>query len=213
MTWLSQLAQGNNVVREVLLSSQTWVKPAGVDVVDIILVGGGGGGSTGHGGGGGEIVIARCPVFGNVDVVIGAGGSGGEPTGVAGGLSSFGPYIKAVGGGSGAGAVGGSALSNTGGGVVTRMPGLLLFRIQGGAGLYYEAVTALHPTSGGASFGPGGVDGEAAAANTGGGGGGGAPAAAGHNGGSGRCEIHYVLGASYLTLKTIDLGLIYCTPP
>lgn len=77
-------------------ASGTWTRPAGVDVVGVLLVGGGGGGAGGHanwnanttsyygstGGSGGDVVYDESfPVLGNLSVTIGAGGSGGPTLG------------------------------------------------------------------------------------------------------------------------------------
>lgn len=108
---------------QVFNASGTWVRPVGVDLVDIFVVAGGGGGgsvsSTGEqagsgsagGGAGGQVIDKEnVPVTGNVSVVVGAGGAA-QPIGVGaaspsqggtGGSSSFGSFT-ALGGGPGEG--------------------------------------------------------------------------------------------------------------
>ena len=112
------------------VGTSTWVRPAGVDVVNVECWGGGGGGSAGRGtascnttsntggGGGGSGTYAErkdIPVTGNVTVTIGSGGPGGvgETTGSAvgargndGGNSSFGALLVAKGGAGSASATG-----------------------------------------------------------------------------------------------------------
>jgi hypothetical protein len=88
-----------------------WTVPAGVDTVDVLVVGGGGGGGSGWdaapGGGGGAGGLrqqAASVTAGTVvAITVGAGGTGGTGTGGAGGdgaPSSFGA-LEAVGGGGG----------------------------------------------------------------------------------------------------------------
>lgn len=88
-------------------SSGVWTRPAGIEIVKIILVGaGGGGGINRGGGGGGEIIWKEVPVNSNMTVIIGAGGIGGsgypgnQIIATNGGDSSFGAYV-AKGGGNG----------------------------------------------------------------------------------------------------------------
>ena len=72
------------------LTSGTWVRPPGVDAVQVFLVAGGGGGgatadggsnrSAGGGGGGGEVIdtyISVATLTGDLSITIGAGGVGG----------------------------------------------------------------------------------------------------------------------------------------
>ena len=117
-------------------STQSWTAPAGVTVVDLMLVGGGGAGggvvgggsgSAGGGGGGGGVVIHSVPVTPGTSytVTIGAGGarSTGTGDGGLGGNTTFGSLLTALGGGGGqgwasigstvaAGACGGGAASS-----------------------------------------------------------------------------------------------------
>ncbi len=94
------------VVSEPFTGSGSWSVPAGVETIDILVVGGGGGGggnaassggaqATGGGGGGGEVkVCAGVPVAGGgqLDVTVGAGGTAFNPSvlqrGTTGGTSS-----------------------------------------------------------------------------------------------------------------------------
>jgi hypothetical protein len=105
------------------LSSSTWKRPAGVDCVEVLLVGGGGGGggltaspvsqtayASGSGGGGGVvrklIDITSVAVGASISVTIGAGGAAGTTAGTAGGVggnTSFGSLLTALGGGGGDG--------------------------------------------------------------------------------------------------------------
>lgn len=91
-------------------ASGTWVRPSGVETVDLFLVGGGGGGGSaatsadkicGGGGGGGEVLKKPVSVAGNVTVTIGAGGAGatGAAAGSPGEASSFGAIVARGGGG------------------------------------------------------------------------------------------------------------------
>jgi hypothetical protein len=83
-------------------SSGTWVKPAGMQVVYIQLIGGGGGGGAigGYGGGGGaysDVSMLASQLTSNVTVTIGAGGA----QTAAGGNTSFGSYLVSGGGAAG----------------------------------------------------------------------------------------------------------------
>ena len=109
-------------------SSGSWVKPAGKSAVFVFALGGGGGGATGArtvsngnytgGFGGGPGLVARhwlqaSDLAGTVTVTIGSGGNGGTcgsasanqngVNGSAGGNTSFGSAIVAVGGDAGSG--------------------------------------------------------------------------------------------------------------
>lgn len=165
----------------------TFVPPAGLSSLDVLVVGGGGGGggTYGGGGGGGGVrwltgVTVNQPSYG---VVVGAGGAGGagisvvdDPSGngQAGGNSSFGTNV-ALGGGfgqgggqtSGGGGVGGSG--GGGGGIVSGSAR------PGGNG------TAGQGSNGGAGNGNTGANNRSG----GGGGGAGAAGAPGTNGAGG----------------------------
>ena len=104
-------------------STQSWTAPAGVTVVDLMLVGGGGagggvvggpGGSCGGGGGGGGVVTHSVAVNPGTSytVTIGAGGarSTGTGNGGLGGNTTFGSLLTALGGGGGQGSAGAGGL-------------------------------------------------------------------------------------------------------
>ena len=101
-------------------SGGVWVKPPGYACFHIDAVGGGGGGGGGEasycggGGGGGArvpVLLQSTAIPASVTITIGSGGaggfvvggaSGGNGIGIAGGTTSFGPYVTAFGGGPGA---------------------------------------------------------------------------------------------------------------
>jgi hypothetical protein len=118
----SALPAGKKLKVQEFLTSSNWVRPAGVDTVEVLLVGGGGGGggisysgasallTSGSGGGGGVVEkllnVTSVSVGASVLVTIGAGGAGGSTAGTAGGVggnSSFGSLLTALGGGGGDG--------------------------------------------------------------------------------------------------------------
>jgi len=97
------------VVQFKTVGTHTVSIPAGVNVVDYLVVGGGGGGASGGGGGGGVLAGSNYSVTPNetITVIVGAGGAGGTggsgftgTPGVNGGSSSF-ASITALGGGGG----------------------------------------------------------------------------------------------------------------
>lgn len=176
-------------------TSQLWIVPAGVTMLDhvYVIAGGGAGGSStaqraaGGGGGGGVIHLTNVSVTpeGEIMVMIGAGGAAVDGSGSNGGdtilgdYSTFGEYT-AIGGG------GGGAISSTVG--------------SGGSGGGGSNMSGGSGTSGqGYNGGSDGVGG----GNGGGGGGGGAggvgestTTGAGGNGGGGINLLQYI-GASY----------------
>ena len=91
-----------NVNYKVFNASGSWTPPAGVRLVNALVVGGGAGAGTASGGSGGEAIITKepimLPVGTAITVTVGAGGVGGAPNGTAGTNSSFGDYIIARGG-------------------------------------------------------------------------------------------------------------------
>lgn len=100
---------------QVFTSSGTFTVPLGITRVHVLCVGGGGGyynGGDYWGGGGGGMVsglITGLTPGATVSVTVGAGGARGTP-GADGGYSSFGSYLRALGGakaGTGAGGLGG----------------------------------------------------------------------------------------------------------
>lgn len=116
---------------QVFTADDTWVKPAGAKVVQIIAVGAGGGGAGGVGGGPGpgagggggqaiDLTFDASIISSTVAVTVGVGGNGGSPNndGVDGTLSSFGTYViakpglKGLKGGGAGGSGGGIALIN-----------------------------------------------------------------------------------------------------
>ena len=140
------------------LTTGTWTRPAGVDSVEVLLVGGGGGGggtnsySTDHGGGGSGggggvykrvIPVTSVTVGSTVTVTIGAGGTAGSATagGGSGGNSTFGSLLTAGGGGGGdsinaAGTVfaGGVGVATSGGGAGKASNIIALGGLGGGSG-------------------------------------------------------------------------------
>jgi hypothetical protein len=113
---------GKTLKTQEFLASGTWTRPAGVDAIQVFLVGGGGAGGgvqnysqAGGGGGGGEVINNRIiTVTGNVSVTIGTGGAGtlngpggyGLPSTLTGGCT-----LTARGGGGGGG-TNGAATAN-----------------------------------------------------------------------------------------------------
>lgn len=109
--WVEAGGGGKTLKQQEFKTSGTWVRPVGVNSVEVLLVGGGGGGGAsdagsynGGGGGGGQVICEVVAVTGNVSVLIGSGGAGGVPPtthGTQGGSTSFGA-VTAYGGGGGA---------------------------------------------------------------------------------------------------------------
>ena len=104
------LGSGTKQKIEEFTSNGTWTRPAGVDVVEVWLVGGGGGGQGGDttanrpGGGGGQVVHRVLGVTGNITVTIGTGGTGGSSAAGSDGVDSTltsGASLTAEGGGGG----------------------------------------------------------------------------------------------------------------
>lgn len=131
-TIAQRTAQASTLVSFTTVGTTTWICPAGVYSVEVLVVAGGGGGgrhSGGGGGGGGVIYRPAHPVVPGTTytVTVGAGGNGppigsyptiGGGTGTNGGNSVFGT-LTAIGGGAGGwnsanGAAGGSGGGGTG---------------------------------------------------------------------------------------------------
>lgn len=188
-------------------STGTWYRPPGVEHVWVICSGGGGGGG-GHqvatqnsagGGQGGQCVNQIVDIRGTSSetVTIGAAGAGGlaHADGSAGGTSSFGAIVTAVGG-----AGGDTAGQETIGDATDYGAGIGASSTQNGsAGAYGVGGTGDAGGGGGGSYGAGAAggaadtNGSAAAVNTGGGGGGagndaGTPTVGG-DGGTGICTV------------------------
>lgn len=177
---------------QIFTSTDTWTKPAGAKLVQVILLGGGGGGGSGRKGaatstrtgGGGGSGSARAEysfpasILGSTETVtVGAGGTGGASqatnssngsSGNNGTATSFGTWLKAVGGNAG---TGGQAGSGVGGTAVNGFPQAVGYNsvagasgsVSGGAGSTANA-TLFGPGGGGAG---GGVNTSDAASNGG----------------------------------------------
>ncbi len=142
-------------------ASGSWVCPAAVTQVAVLLVGGGGGGGgvaastygAAGGGGGGAVIQRDVPVTPGTSytITIGAGGAGGTlgGNGAQGGTSSFGTLLSAPGGGGGGGAgTAGAGLSGTTG--------------AGGGGAGYNSNSSVTYVCGGGGGGSGGTGGTGA---------------------------------------------------
>lgn len=211
--WIEAGGGGKTLKQQVFTTSGTWVRPTGVNFVEVLLVGGGGGGGTAYyntaaaGGGGGEVVRRVLAVSGNQLVTIGAGGSGGvagtPSNGGGGGTSSFGSLLScAAGGGGGSGLTadggfaggrgsgsGGAAFNrdtNSGPVVHCSSGGAGTDGYGGGGGAFVYGTYIGGAGSGSSGGGSGGYTAQAGAPNSGGGGGAGWP---GKAGGSGVCIV------------------------
>lgn len=151
-------------------ASGTWTKLPGAKNVRVDLVAGGGGGGSGRrgaagtvrtggaGGGGGGLTSRLFPASALTDTVavtVGAGGTGGAAitandtggaSGTVGGVTSFGAYARATGGG--AGGAGGTGAATGGGGATGTS--------SGGAGSGSSATGAAPSNASSPSGGPGG---------------------------------------------------------
>jgi hypothetical protein len=114
------------VVTTIFTGNGTYVVPAAVNQVDVLVVGGGGGGGGcfgniaegGGGGGAGAVTYRRISVTpgASIGVSVGAGGAGQFGNrGTNGGASSFGGLVVAVGGGGGGGGGSGNRIGSAGG--------------------------------------------------------------------------------------------------
>ena len=212
--WVEAGGGGKALKQQVFKTSGTWVRPVGVNAVEVLLVGGGGGGGSGRsdicagGGGGGEVIRQVLAVSGNQTVTIGAGGSGGAAgtisAGGAGGTSSFGSLLSCAGGSGGnagsnpsEGGFGGGRGSGSGGSAyqinLASSPlvhcgsgGTGTDGYGGGGGAFVNGNYVGGGGSGSSGGGSGGWTAQAGAPNSGGGGGAGYP---GKAGGSGICIV------------------------
>lgn len=174
--------------------SNTWTKPSGKTITTIVLIGGGGGGGSGRrgaaasvrcGGGGGAsgafstIRISTALLGATETVIVGGGGPGGAAVsadeqngnaGTAGTNSSFGIWLKAVGGAAGAG---GTAAAGAGG-VASATGGYTLINFGGGSasgtgGGGAVGTSSLTVPGGGGASGAGITSGDVASAGANGG--------------------------------------------
>jgi len=171
------------IVRFTSVGTTSWTVPAGVDSVEVLVVGGGGGGGSDMGGGGGGGGVVYDPVYPttpgqSITVTVGSGGAGapagqGQARGSNGGNSVFGT-ITAYGGGGGAsrhdgsgapagdGASGGGASGGrgnqdfpaAGSGYGGGNRGRAIYGEQGHDGAW-STVTRWYPGGGGGAGGPG----------------------------------------------------------
>jgi hypothetical protein len=147
-------AGGVGTRSQVFYKSATWVKPDGVDEVDVFVLGAGGGGGGGNtvyaapaGGGGAGAYGTRhnIAVTADVTVTVGVGGAGGAigaNNGSAGGSSSFGAFITANGGSGGAYNAASAAAGGTAG----------TYTQAGAPGLYMKGLTVIGGYFGGSNF-------------------------------------------------------------
>jgi len=158
------------------VGTSSWVCPAGIDMVRVLVVGGGGGGASwvygGGGGGGGVVDISGVAVVPGTPYTVtvgdgGAGGASGGGTGGNGSVSVFGT-ITAYGGGGGAyggsngmsgacGGGGGGGFHTTAGGLGMSGQGVNGIGYAGGAG--YDCFLCPPVGGGGGGAGTSGLNG------------------------------------------------------
>lgn len=155
---------------EIVTQSGVWKVPEGVLSADVLCIGGGGGESSNNAGGGGGGYLAQKVVdlknVSSVNITIGAAGSKNSN----GGITSFGSFLSANGGGHGI-ASGNNASGGDGG--------------SGGGGLYLSGGKAQYGGGGGGGYGANGGNGGQYGGGGGGGGGGGNGGSGGQYGGNG----------------------------
>jgi hypothetical protein len=184
LTFTVSSASKTSVVKT-FTSSGTWVVPADVTSVDVLVVGGGGGGGSNRGGGGGGGGVISKSSYAvtpgaSISVVVGAGGAGGlcgacggggyGGPAANGGNSQFGTLVALGGGkggsaGAGAPATGGSG----GGGQGDSAAGASGITGQGNAGGNGDMTnTSIRPAGGGGGAGAAGENASSSVAGNGG---------------------------------------------
>ena len=191
-TVFNTVAGANNpLALQSFASGGTFNQPAGVTKVSVATWGGGGGGGgadsngtqnrAGGGGGGGTYTFnSNVTIAGNQPIIIGGGGAGGDGTdspenGAAGGTTTFGALVSAIGG---AGGALGDGTDRTGNGAAAATGTTANGGAGGEAPPGGTTTNATGSGAGGASGGPGGPGGSASGGTAGvavAGGGAGAP--------------------------------------
>lgn len=131
---------GGTMQIQTFTASGTWVRPAGVNAISVLLVGGGQGGggvktstnddvAAGGGGGGGQVIRRTLAVTADVTVTVGAGGAGGVGSGIGGAQG----WVAGSNGGDSS-LAGGAVLVAKGGGTTGNGGGLGMSTTTGPAG-------------------------------------------------------------------------------